>query len=190
MSTKKDHTWNRALRPFLAGGLILALTACNTTMGTAPAEGIGYRETRFAEISAMREYRKCRDDALELDTQARQQGSGARYLASAKLLETCEVNLGPEAKNIAEKERMRAYALSVQNHLKGGDVAKARENLDRFKSAFEGKDLVYADGSSFTESMEILIGLRDRSDVGEFSIVNVGESLKAELRRVRYWKRN
>ena len=54
MSTKKDHTWNRALRPFLAGGLILVLTACNTTMGTAPAEGIGYRETRFAEISAMR----------------------------------------------------------------------------------------------------------------------------------------
>ena len=85
---------------------------------------------------------------------------------------------------------MRAYALSVQNHLKGGDVAKARENLDRFKSAFEGKDLVYADGSSFTETMEILLGLRDRSDVGEFSIVNVGESLKAELRRVRYWKRN
>ena len=42
MSTKKDHTWNRALRPFLAGGLILALTACNMTMGTSPAEGIGY----------------------------------------------------------------------------------------------------------------------------------------------------
>ena len=190
MFTKRNRFQKSAIRPFLAGGLILALSACTFTAQTDPAEGIGFREARFAEISAMREYRKCRDDGLELDRQARQEGSAGRYLASARLLETCEANLGPEAKGVAKDERMRAYALTVQNHLKGGDVAKARENLDRFKSAFEGKDLVYADGSSFTETMEILLGLRERSSVGEFSMANVGESLKAELRRVRYWKRN
>jgi hypothetical protein len=178
-----------SLAPVLAA---LALSACvqDFARNGGPEEGIGYRDARYVEIEAMRDYRQCRDDALVLDRQARQAGSAARYLASARQLETCEANLGPEAASLAPDERMRAYALSVQNYLKGGDVAHARANLETFQTAFPDHDLYYPDGSSFTETMEILLGLRDRSAVGEFSVANVGETLKAELRRARYWQRN
>lgn len=170
----------------------LALSACVTNLGGngGPTEGIGFRDARYVEIEAMRAYRQCRDDALMLDQQARQAGSAARYLASARLLETCESDLGPEVASLAQDERMRAYALSIQNYLKGGDIASARSNLETFKAAFPDYDLYYPDGSSFTETMEILLGLRDRGAVGEFSVANVGEEVKAELRRARYWQRN
>ncbi len=179
----------RTLLPMLAA---LALSGCVTNFASngGPAEGNGFRDARYVEIEAMRSYRQCRDDALVLDRQARQAGSSARYLASARLLEKCQSDLGPEAASLAQDERMRAYALSAQNYLKGGDVARARANLETFEAAFPGYDLYYPDGSSFTETMEILLGLRDRSAVGEFSVANVGEPLKAELRRVRYGQRH
>ncbi len=168
----------------------LALSACSMTTSGGLPEGIGFREARFAEISAAREWRACRDEALALDAQARQGDGGARYLASARLIEKCESGLGPEHAQVAQEERMRAYALAVQNHLKGGDVAAARAGLEKFKSAFAGADLYYADSSSFSETMEILLGLRDRTAAGEYSVVNASATLKAELRRARYWKNN
>ena len=167
----------------------VTLSACNAYTNQA-SEGIGYREARFAEISAMRQYRSCRDDALEIDQQARSESSTARYIASAKLLEKCESELGPEAAKVGEEERIRAFALSVQNYFKGGDIGKARANLDKMKKAFPGQDLYFADGSSFIDTAELLLGLRDRSSIGEFSVANVNNSTKSELRRIRYWKRN
>ena len=165
-----------------------ALSACVTNPMAVREGGIAFREARFAEITAMREYRACRDEALVMDEQARQGGVPARYLASARLLERCEAELGPEAANLAPEERMRAYALSIQNYLKGGDIARAQINLETFKSAFAGHDLYFADGSSFTETMEVLLGLRDRSAVGQFSVLNVDGALKGELRRANYWR--
>ena len=178
----------------LIGGLILVstmvLSACNATFSSAKEEGIGYREARFAEISVIRDYRKCRDDAFDLDKKAREDGSVARYAASAKLLETCEANLGPDGENLAIEERMRAYALAIQNYFKAGEVVKARETLVKFKTTFKNKDLNYSNGSSFVETMEVLTGIRDRENVSEFAMANVGNALKSELRRMRYWKRN
>ncbi len=177
----------------LALGLALVVpSACTMNLGPKPPAqaGIGFREARFAEISAMREYRQCRDEALILDQQARIAGSAARYLASARLLETCETQLGPEAANIAIEERMRAYGLSVQNTLKAGDVARAQAKLERFTTAFAGYDLYYPDGSSFVETLEILVGQRDAAELGRFSMLNVGDTLKSELRRARYWNQN
>jgi hypothetical protein len=173
------------------GITVLTLAACNTSLMNQQADGgIEFREDRHAEISALREYRDCRDEALALDNKARQAGSPARYLASARMLEGCEAALGPEVTRIAVEERMRAYALSIQNHFRGGDVAAARNNLGKFKTAFAGKDLYYADGSSFTDTMTLVLGDADDSALGEFSIVNVSPELKAELRRVRYWQTN
>ena len=175
----------------LAVALALTAGACQMNVaGNQSDGGIGFRQARFAEISAMREYRSCRDDALALDSQARKEGSAARYLASARLLGRCESELGPEAVGVAVEERMQAYALSVQNYVKGGDVGQARKNLAQFQSAFAGQDLYYPDGSSFIETMEILLGLKDRTVIGEFSVANVSSTLKSELRRARYWKKN
>ncbi len=186
---------NKAVRRLVPRGValtaaLLALAACNMNAQVNPMEGIGFREARFEEISAMREYRQCRDDALELDEQARATGNAGRYLASAKLLEKCEAQMGPETADVAEDERIRAYALSVQNYLKGGDVESAAANFEKYQQAFPGKDLYYADGSSFIETMKILLGQKAPSSYGQFAALNVNDGLKSEMRRVRYWKRN
>jgi hypothetical protein len=172
------------------GFTALALAACNTSFSSQPDGGIEFRENRHAEITAMREYRDCRDEALVLDAKARQAGSPARYLASARMIEGCEAALGPESARLALEERMRAYALSIQNYFKGGDIAKARDNLGKFKTHFAGSDLYYADGASFSDTMTLVLGEADDAALGEFSTVNVSPELKAELRRVRYWQRN
>ena len=85
---------------------------------------------------------------------------------------------------------MRAYGLSVQNYLKGGDAASARRNLDRMRQAFPDSDLYYADGSSFRETMGALLGQADSKDFGQFAVLNVSGPLKDEMRRMDYWKQN
>ncbi len=186
--TARSISFSRRFLPVLAAGVILS--ACNFTTGATVGEGIGYREARFAEISAMRAYRDCVDEAVELDAQARKEGSAARYLASARLIEKCESELAAGPARAGEDERLRAYALGIQNFFKGGDVARAQENLAKLQKSIPAKDLMLADGSSFLDTMSVLLGKADRSSVGQFSVANVGTDLKSELRRVRYWKKN
>lgn len=168
------------------GGVLLS--ACQTVGGMNNKDGgIGYRQTRFEEISAMRDYRQCRDDALLVDTSARKAGDTGKYLASARLLERCESELGPEAAEVAEDERMRAYAIAALNHFKGGDVAQARQTVSTFRQSFPGKDLYLSDGSSFIDSMKLL--LQDKTaDKYRLGSGNASRDLKDEIRRVRYWK--
>ncbi|MDG2285933.1 MAG: hypothetical protein P8N43_10430 [Alphaproteobacteria bacterium] len=169
----------------------VALSACNMTMGGGGAtEGIGYRQARFAEMSAMKAWRDCRDQALSLDRQARDAGEPARYLASAKVLEACEANAGPEIAALNTEERMRAAAVASLNYLKGGDLERARSGFETFKSHFGGRDLLFADGSSYSETMDMLLGLSEPKSVGALSVANVNPALKAELRRVHYWERH
>jgi len=169
---------------------LLLLSGCITNPEVPNFEGIGFRESRYAEVEAMRDFRACRDEALQMDSQARASGDTGRYLASARLLERCESDIGPGAANVSREERMRAYGLSVQNYLKGGDAASARRNLDRMRQAFPDSDLYYADGSSFRETMGALLGQADSKDFGQFAVLNVGSPLKDEMRRVDYWKQN
>ena len=181
----------RRFRP-LAGLIGLAalvgLSACQTTTG--PAEGIGFREARFQEISAMEGYRSCVDDAVKLDADAREKASPAGYLASARLVERCEAELGPEAAHIAVEERMRAYALGIVNYARGGDLARAQENLGRFQQAFPGQDLYLPNGASFIDTMALLTGRRSIPDSYELSMLHVGPDVGSELERLKYWDRN
>lgn len=176
------------LRTGAAAMALATLAACTNDYGSDPLEGIGYRQARFEQISAMREYRKCRDEGLELDRKARESGSSGTYLASARVLEKCEAGLGPDASGIAMDERMRAYALSIQNFFKGGDVETSRRNFDKFKTQFSKHDFYYPDGSSYVVTMEALLGRRESWTFGEFSALNINDDLKSEMRRVLYWK--
>lgn len=180
-----------AVRAATALAALTMLGAC-TLYGPPPSDGggIGFREARFNEISAMREYRACRDEAMELDQQARATGNAGRYLASARLVEKCEASLGPDVNGIAEDERVRAYALSIQNYIRGGDMESARRNLQTFQAAFPGKDLYYADGSSFIDTTRVLLGQVESHDLGPYSTLNVNDDLKTEMRRVAYWRKN
>ncbi len=166
----------------------IALAACAGDSGFDPTEGIGFREARFEQISMMREYRACRDEGFDLDRQARNTGSRGKYLTSARVLEKCETEIGRDGSGIASDERMRAYALSIQNSFKGGDVERARNNFDKFKKAFSGHDLYYPDGSSFTVTMEAILGRKEQWTFGEFSALNVNDNVKSEMRRMNYWK--
>lgn len=168
---------------------LLGLGACVTGGDTVSYEGIGFREARFNEIEAMRSYRQCRDEGVALDELARQEGSRGRYLASARLLEKCEAELGPEGRGIAVDERMRAYALGIQNYFKAGDLEKARENLARFQQAFPENDLYYVDGSSFTATMALLFERHDTDGEAAMALRNVNDALKDEVRRIAYWRR-
>ena len=174
----------------ILGICLLPACAMNMPLHDDSDGGIGFREERHAEIMAMREYRSCKDTALTLDAKARADGSASRYLASAQLLAECESELEPTVSSIAEEERMRAYGLSIQNYLKGGDITSARNNLEAFKAEFSGHDLYYEDGSSFIDTMAVLVGIEDRSAAKQFSMANISSSLKAEMRRSRYWTRN
>ena len=187
MNSKPTNSMQVLGRGTLAALAFATLAACNMNLVAAESAdgGIGFRQARMAEVSAMRAYRKCRDDGVTLANQARKEGAASRYLASARMLERCEADLGPEVSGIAVEERMRGYGLSIQNYLKGGDIAAARANLGKFKTTFEGYDLFYADGSSFIESMGVLLSLRPSTTFGEFSIANVSGDLKSELRRSR-----
>lgn len=187
-----EQTTRISIKPRLRIGLaVMALTtlaACANDYGAPPLEGIGYRQARFEQISAMREYRKCRDEGMELDRKARESGSGGTYIASARVLAKCESGLGADTAGVARDERMRAYALSIQNFFKGGDVEKARENFDKFKIRFAKHDFYYPDGSSYVTTMEALLGRRESWTFGEFSALNINDDLKSEMRRVLYWK--
>jgi hypothetical protein len=180
-------------------GLRLLLTATAlggalTVVGCAgkPAgDGIGFREARFNEMSAIRDWHTCRDEAVALDRQAHDEASAARYLAAARVAEKCESDMSAESVGRVESdERLKLYALSAQDYLKGGDLPKARETLDKLKTAFPRSDLYYANGASFIDTMEFLVGERDRTAVGVIGTANVDDEFKAELRRANYWKRN
>lgn len=164
---------------------VFALVSCAAHQG----EGIGFREARFNEMSAVRDWQSCRDEAMGLDRQAHDEASSARYLAAAALLEKCESGVSGDAK-VSADERVRSYALAVQDYIKGGDIPKARETLSKLKAAFPGSDLYYANGASFISTMEFLVGERDRTAVGVLDITNVDDDFKSEMRRAQYWKRN
>jgi hypothetical protein len=190
----KNITGNTIVRRIALKGValtaaLLTLSACNLNPQTNPMDGIGFREARFQEISDMREYRQCRDEGVELDAKARSSGSAGQYLASAKLLEKCETEVGQDAASLAVDERMRAYALGIQNYIKGGDLETASRNLARFKEAFAGKDLYFTSGASFTETMESILGQKRPGVIADLASLNVNNELKSEMRRMRYWKR-
>ncbi|MCR9073107.1 MAG: hypothetical protein NXI18_15445 [Alphaproteobacteria bacterium] len=164
--------------------LTVSLSACLTSPPPPPAEGIGYRAARFAEIEAMRAYRACRDEGLSLDRQARAGGDAGRYLAVARILEGCEADLGTAAASLNVEERMRAYGVSVLARLKGGDVAGARNALDRFGAAFDGRDLFFDDGASFIDSVAAVL---DGGPVQPGA--SVPRPLAEELARIGRWAR-
>jgi hypothetical protein len=166
----------------------LLLSACQAT--TNLSEGIGFREARFQEISAMEGYRGCVDDATQLDADARAKVNPAGYLASARLIEKCEADLGPEAAHIAMEERMRTYALGIINYIKGGHLVKAQENLGQFKQAFGNHDLYLPNGASFVDTMSILSGKRAVPSSFELSMLNIDQKVETEFERLQYWKKN
>ena len=147
-----------------------------------------FHKHRSAEIAAMRQFRTCADEGKTLDQKASTSGGSGAYLASANVLKQCEAEIHPNHNSIATEERMQAYALAIQNYVKGRDIASARSALKKFKIKFSGKDFYYPDGTSFILTMETLLGMHDEMSFGQFSSLNISKTLKKEMRRLHYWK--
>lgn len=173
----------------VVGIALISLSACTLNSTTNPTNSIGFREARFNQVAKIQEFQSCKNQGMQLDSQARSRGSIGAYLNSARVLEKCEANLGVGAAGVAEEERMRVYSLSIQNYFKGGEVENARRNLNSFKATFADRDLYYADGSSFTATMETLLGRNDPTTYGQFATLNVNDQVKREMRRFNHWKK-
>jgi hypothetical protein len=170
------------------GASLLALTACNLNQTANPLPDTGFREARFAEMQKLQSFRTCRDQALNLDSQARARGSSAAFLTSANVLQKCNADLGTASKSVPENERMRLHALSVINFFKGGDVEMARRQFDGFKAAWPDHDLYFSGGTSFVATAEALLGRTEPQTFGQFLALNVTDEVKSEMRRINHWK--
>lgn len=179
---------------------LLSLAACgshanlsdnflNKTEPVIDQSELEYRQDRFEEVAAQDRFRECRDEGLTMDRAARASASVGQYHRAARILETCVAEAGV-ADAVDPDEQMRVMALSIQDHAKAGNVSQARKSLKSFERRFEGRDLYFADGTSFIESMRMVLGMADPSDAGIFSTANVNTTLKSEVRRQHYWATN
>lgn len=150
-------------------------------------EGIGFRAARYEEAQAMRDWRACRDEGVELGRQAARTSAPPRHLTAARVLEGCEAALGPEASGLAPEERMRAYALAIQARLAGGDPDGARAGLERFRAAFPDRDLYFDDGTSFVDTIAAVLAVGAGAGAVQGG-GNIAGPVAGELRRLMRWR--
>jgi hypothetical protein len=171
-----------------------ALSACNpASLGNnTSAEVVGFHQKRLGDLQTINNFESCVEEGISRDSLARDNGDPAQFLSSAKILEGCEYHAIDGTHLIDEEQRMKAYALSIQNYFIGGDVAKAKMNLEQFKTAFHGKDLIYADGTSFVDTYDAMFSYThsDKKSLLNLASLNAKPSVKDEVRRVWYWENN
>ena len=169
-------------------GVALLLGACSLIGNNEPLNDVSFRESRFEQMQSIRAFEACRDEGLTLDSQARSRASAGAFLNSARVLDGCGANLGTAASAVPKSERMRVHALATLNYFKGGDVEQARRSFEGFKATYPDNDLYFADGSSYTETTEVLLGRTDPISFGQFAALNVNKRVKSEMRRLNHWK--
>ena len=89
---------------------------------------------------------------------------------------------------VNETERMKNAALSIQNYIKAGNLVQASLNFKKFQNTFD-KDLIYKDGSSFTENVESILSHKDPNVSGTFALINNSKIIRSELKRINYWSK-
>lgn len=170
------------------GLVLISLAACNMNGASNPMDTAEFRQSRYEQVLKIQDFEACREEALELDVQARTRNSSGAYLTSARVMEQCNSDLGSAAEGVSQDERMRLSALSTLNYFRGGDIEQARRSFDNFKSTFPGHDLYFAGGSSFLATGETLLGRSKPYSYGEFASLNVNQTVKSEMRRINHWK--
>ena len=67
---------------------------------------------------------------------------------------------------------------------------EAEQQLNAFKKKFPKRDLLLEDGSSFVDTIELIVGLAPKEQSAKGSLLNASTALKSELRRQQYWQVN
>ena len=174
--------------PLIALGM-LGITACQQTVLTSSTPTTSVID-RANEMQNLLNFDSCLSNGLEQDAQAAASDERGQYLASAKTLSSCDSKLRDSASLVATERRMQAKALTVQNFIKGGDIQAARLALTEFETSFNSADLIYADGSSFKDTMRALLYRFDDRVSYKLASLNARRKVKDEVRRAWYWQSN
>ena len=168
----------------------LAISGCNITNGYKNAK-IDSVVKNVKVNSTLRSYEECIIDGKNFDTLASANKDQAKslYNKSAKILTDCDVLIFENPYLVNKNERMHNYALSIQNYIKSGNLIKASMNLKSFKNDFN-MDLIYRDGSSFTENIDSLLNYKNIKNSAEYTLLNNSNIIKSELKRINHWSKN
>jgi len=165
------------------------VAACQQTALTSSTPTVSVID-RANEMQNVLNFDSCLSNGLEQDAQAAATDERGQYLASAETLAGCDSKLRESASLVDIEKRMQAKAIAVQNYIKGGDIQAARLALIDFETSFDGADLVYADGSSFTDTMRVLLHKFDDRVGYKLASLNARRKVKDEVRRAWYWQTN
>ncbi len=114
--------------------------------------------------------------------------SPALYHIAAKSMRDCVIDIHATAAFPRSDKAIHASALTIINYVKAGELEVASNQVRKFQSAYPRRDLYLADGTSFIESMQLLLGEVPGGAAERGSLVNASPQLKSELRRKDYWQ--
>ena len=100
----------------------------------------------------------------------------------------CDQIIGNYNTIITQDQRMKNYALSIQNYLKSGRLKVASLKLEDFKNKFD-RDLIYSDGSSFIKNTEAILDIANEKKGLDLEMNNSNRKIKSELKRIWYWSK-
>lgn len=173
---------NKRVAVVLTLGLVLGLGGC---ANIPEDDGSQYRALADARAA----FDVCHSDASARSQLAAQESTAALYYSAASTMDACLSSVGHK-KVMVSSVAMRAHALATTDYIKAGDLSAARDALTRFEERYSGKDLYFADGSSFIDSARLLLAGYTQNDVAPGSLLNAGKQLKSELRRADYWQQH
>lgn len=175
--------------------IIISLTSCSLISCNIINDNKNARiETSIQNVkisNVLRSYNKCIDDGKSFDNLAsgKKDEADSLYNKSAKILNDCDALIQNNLYMVNEAERMKIAALSIQNYIKAGNLVQASMNFQKFKNTFN-TDLIYQNGSSFTENVETILAHNDSNISGKFALINNSKVIRSELNRLNYWSKN
>mgnify|MGYP000911623192 CR=1 FL=1 len=132
------------------------------------------------------EFSQCRAQALKMDASAREHQSVAQYHTAANLFGRCVERYSTYTTVVSADEMLEIQALSILGFIKAGDLQSAEEQLQLMRDAFPEHDLYFSDGSSFVDSIYLLLDTAPTAS-NDRRLLNVNPIVSAERQRRDYW---
>lgn len=123
---------------------------------------------------ASTEFALCRSEALAIASGE----DAARALSAARIAERC-LDLSDDNDAV-----IHLHAMAIANYLKSGHVGQARALLDSFNQRYPHRDLYFADGTSFVDTVSVLLAAEN----SDGSSGNVNRTLQEEFQRKHFWE--
>ena len=130
-------------------------------------------------------FNQLREQQLEMG----EHSNPAQHIALVDRASRCIENLRLHPKHPDNQKAMQLSALAVVNYIKAGDSESAALAFERFRRQFPQQDLLYADYSSFIDTITALLH-HDTLASHQIRMLNINESMRDELSRQYHWRRN